>query len=72
MLHIMNHHRWLKEGQSSPTPVLNTAKWECFIRGLESSDSNVTQLIELHRGLHEMLTGNHMPHFLLMYCFSNF
>lgn len=58
MLHIMHHHRWLKDNQASPTPVLNTSRWECFIRGLESSDNNVGNLVDLHRGLHEMLTGN--------------
>jgi len=57
MLHIMNHSAWLKAGQSTPTPVLNTSRWECFIRGLESSDSNVQVLVDLYRGLHEMLRG---------------
>ena len=66
MLHIMNHSIWLKAGQSTPTPVLNTSRWECFIRGLESSDSNVSALMELYRGLHDMLRGKHTYYFSLL------
>lgn len=46
---------------STPSPsqplLLNTSRWECFIRGLESSEANVRALIELYRDLHEMLRG---------------